>query len=191
MAHSRVCKDCGTDKPMAEFHLGAARCKLCSNKRITEARHRKRAEYLAAHPRPDRTTKFCRPCGRELPLEAFYRKNERGWLSAYCKECQRRVGTASRLRLGRVGEKCSKLHVSVAWFYAQREKQGNLCAICRTPEIHPVKKGGVARSLAIDHDHRTGKVRGLLCFRCNTALHQLEKHGHGWASAAIEYLKRE
>ncbi len=40
--------------------------------------------------------------------------------------------------------------------------QHGVCAICQTaPAIH------------VDHDHRTGQIRGLLCFRCNAALGQL------------------
>lgn len=46
--------------------------------------------------------------------------------------------------------------------------QQGLCAICFQPE--PLK-----RSLAIDHDHVTGKVRGLLCTRCNTALGMIQE----------------
>lgn len=42
--------------------------------------------------------------------------------------------------------------------------QGGVCAICRKPP----KVGG--RRLHIDHDHKTGKVRGLLCARCNRGL---------------------
>lgn len=41
--------------------------------------------------------------------------------------------------------------------------QGGVCAICE--EECKTKK-----SLSVDHDHRTGKVRGLLCNRCNRAL---------------------
>lgn len=42
-------------------------------------------------------------------------------------------------------------------------QQGGRCAICR-------KRPSSERRLAIDHDHATGDVRGLLCDRCNTAL---------------------
>jgi hypothetical protein len=43
------------------------------------------------------------------------------------------------------------------------EQQGGGCAICSRPPA-------TTRRLAIDHDHATGIVRGILCGRCNTAL---------------------
>lgn len=45
------------------------------------------------------------------------------------------------------------------------ELQGGVCAICKQPE-----KDRYKRRLCVDHDHETGKVRGLLCHMCNTAL---------------------
>ena len=48
------------------------------------------------------------------------------------------------------------------------EAQGGVCAACGTPEVGRNQYGVV--SLAIDHDHATGAVRGLLCMRCNRAL---------------------
>lgn len=52
--------------------------------------------------------------------------------------------------------------------------QGGLCAICLKP---PGK-----RRLQVDHDHKTGRVRGLVCFRCN--------YGMGWFQEDLERLKR-
>ncbi len=53
------------------------------------------------------------------------------------------------------------------------EKQKGLCAICGKVEI-AVYKGkrdiGKVRKLCIDHNHETGKVRGLLCQKCNAGL---------------------
>lgn len=45
--------------------------------------------------------------------------------------------------------------------------QQGVCAVCGLP---PNKKNKQNWSLNIDHDHITGKVRGLLCGKCNTAL---------------------
>lgn len=41
--------------------------------------------------------------------------------------------------------------------------QNGCCAICK-------RKPAKGKRLAIDHDHITGKIRGLLCFRCNFGL---------------------
>ncbi len=60
------------------------------------------------------------------------------------------------------------------------EDQGGGCAICVNPPT--------SKRLHVDHDHNTGRVRGLLCFRCN--------YGLSWFSesrlmllAAARYLK--
>lgn len=45
--------------------------------------------------------------------------------------------------------------------------QGGTCALCHTPERAVTRIGGRIRNLNVDHDHRTGKVRGLLCVKCN------------------------
>jgi hypothetical protein len=59
---------------------------------------------------------------------------------------------------------------------------GEVCGICGTPP-----KAG--RRHAIDHDHATGLVRGLLCHRCNVALGGLGDSVEG-LQAAIAYLRR-
>lgn len=59
--------------------------------------------------------------------------------------------------------------ISLQEFEEMVKVQGGLCKICGEPPI----KG---RALHVDHDHKTGKVRGLLCFRCNGALGWFEAH---------------
>lgn len=63
--------------------------------------------------------------------------------------------------------------------------QNHCCAICRGPGKE--SKNGHA-ALLIDHCHQTGKVRGLLCHRCNLALHAVEKPG--FVEAAMAYLEK-
>jgi hypothetical protein len=47
------------------------------------------------------------------------------------------------------------------------DEQGGVCALCGQTEMVRRAGGLVARDLAVDHDHATGRVRGLLCTRCN------------------------
>lgn len=63
-------------------------------------------------------------------------------------------------------------------------EQGGRCAICRTDR--PWLRGG---RWAVDHDHSTEQVRGLLCHRCNTAL-GLVGDSRDVLAAMIEYLRR-
>lgn len=67
-------------------------------------------------------------------------------------------------------------------YLAMLEAQGGTCAICHQAERIP------GRSLAIDHDHETGRVRGLLCASCNRGIGMLGDDVDRLASA-IEYLR--
>lgn len=44
------------------------------------------------------------------------------------------------------------------------EKHGNNCAICKKP------REAFKKNLSVDHSHRSGRIRGLLCYRCNKFL---------------------
>lgn len=60
--------------------------------------------------------------------------------------------------------------ISLAAYNALHAAQGGCCAICRQPETAKDPKTGTVIHLAVDHDHDTGALRGLLCSRCNRAL---------------------
>lgn len=60
-------------------------------------------------------------------------------------------------------------------------EQKGLCAICGQPETVR-QPSGELRNLAVDHCHTTNKVRGLLCFACNTMI--------GMAKDRIEVLEQ-
>lgn len=62
--------------------------------------------------------------------------------------------------------------------------QGNACAICR----RPFDPNNLFTTCHIDHDHKTEKVRGLLCGECNLGLGKF-KDDHQLLSRAVDYLK--
>lgn len=63
--------------------------------------------------------------------------------------------------------------------------QGGLCIICRQP-----RRGGKIGDIGlyVDHDHATGKVRGLLCHMCNVGIGHFNEDV-ALLEAAIAYLK--
>lgn len=64
--------------------------------------------------------------------------------------------------------------------------QRSFCDICGTP----IKLGnGTANSACVDHDHKTGRVRGVLCHGCNTGLGGFKDNTES-LSSAITYLER-
>ncbi len=65
--------------------------------------------------------------------------------------------------------------------------QGGMCAICRNPET-TVHKSGTPHTLNVDHCHETGRVRGLLCSLCNTAIGKMHDDPSRLRAAAM-YLE--
>ena len=66
-------------------------------------------------------------------------------------------------------------------------QQNFVCAICKNPE--KVKHNRKTISLlAVDHDHETGKIRGLLCSRCNQGLGHFDDNPEKLRSG-IKYLE--
>lgn len=68
-----------------------------------------------------------------------------------------------------------------------RNRQKNLCAICG--EYEKITFNGVKRELAIDHCHKKGIIRGLLCSFCNTAL-GLVREDKEILLKMIDYIKK-
>jgi hypothetical protein len=64
----------------------------------------------------------------------------------------------------------------------ERELLGEVCFICGRER----KEGG--KSLSVDHDHVTGKARGILCLRCNRGLAWFSDNPD-WLARAADYLR--
>lgn len=78
-----------------------------------------------------------------------------------------------------------KYGVTKEWYEAKLQEQVGGCAICGTED------SGTKRSFQfhIDHCHKTNKVRGILCYRCNIFLAHLE-HDPTRYRKAVDYLAR-
>jgi hypothetical protein len=79
--------------------------------------------------------------------------------------------------------KLNKYNLTINEYIAIKTSQHNCCAICKRPE------SDFKTALAIDHCHKTGKVRGLLCHRCNRILGNFEENTE-FFQESIEYLKK-
>lgn len=95
-----------------------------------------------------------------------------------CKEAYRQRNLARHKASIRRAQLRIRYGVSPEEWDAMAEVQSGKCAICKQ----------VPKKLCVDHDHKSKKVRGLLCMHCNTALGYVEREG--WLEATRQYLSR-
>ena len=138
-------------------------------------------------------SKICPSCPEngEQPLENFY-KNARYALgvTSYCKACMKAYGQdrdagpyrEQRAVVRRRAVLKREYGMTIADYDALLVQQDGRCAICG---VQPTLK-----RLAVDHDHATGRIRGLLCDNCNQALGKL-KDDPELLRTAIRYLENE
>jgi len=62
--------------------------------------------------------------------------------------------------------------ITISQYEEMLSAQDGCCAVCERPER--VMRGDKVKRLAVDHDHTTGKIRGLLCSHCNQAIGKFE-----------------
>lgn len=120
--------------------------------------------------------KICTACGKELHYLEFHIKNSlAGYRKSQCKKC---VNTKIREYYAKSGRRSTpkakarqrELIIKRVYGITTEDynnlfiEQGGRCAICgKHQEEFKLR-------LSIDHCHKTGKIRGLLCHRCNGGL---------------------
>lgn len=149
-------------------------------------------------------SKKCSCCNQDLPLASFsrasgyrdgYRGQCRGCRSAYSREYARTPGgvqTKRRYRSANIdkvreadsrAQRKKKYGLTDADYSDLFARQEGRCALCRTD-----KPKGRFNVFHVDHCHETGRVRGLLCHRCNVALGALGDTPQSIA-AALAYVE--
>lgn len=81
----------------------------------------------------------------------------------------------------------AKYGVSLDWYNKKHEEQMGVCAICGKEETAVIHGNRI--SLAVDHCHDTGVVRGLLCRSCNNAIGAFD-HDIVLLMSAISYVDK-
>ncbi len=121
-------------------------------------------------------TKVCSLCKEELPIEAFklrvLSKPEQGHKSA-CHLCalkrRRDIYHETKFPDSQRERNLKKdFGISVSDYEEMLAKQNYSCKICGVSAEE--EKLRTSKRLAVDHCHTTGRVRGLLCRKCNTGL---------------------
>jgi len=77
--------------------------------------------------------------------------------------------------------------MSIQEYQERLVQQDSLCAICRDPVRGAMRAKSVKQELCVDHCHTTGKIRGLLCFKCNAGLGMFADN-IDYLTSAISYL---
>lgn len=136
-------------------------------------------------------TKVCSRCGEEKELEEFHRRSSASdGRRSECRSCWRAYydsrGPELRARrraayrhTGRADHRLKRYGLTPEAFAAMLEEQGSKCAICRASLVEEV---------LVDHDHETGRVRGLLCRPCNSGIGHLGDDP-ARVRAALTYLE--
>ena len=127
-------------------------------------------------------TKLCKKCLLLLPIEDFYR----GTRDAQCRKCiqYRKKNHPNRSEVLFKSYLKRKYDITPQKWYDMLKQQEGKCAICgELPKINH-------RRFHVDHDHKTGKIRGLLCGPCNWLV-GYSKESTRILSMAVVYLHQQ
>jgi len=144
--------------------------------------------------------KICKICKIEKSLTEFHKL--RKWNASYCKPCQSVFIKEWRLKnrdaikrkkriaylkfstpeLRRRNKYMHRYGITMEDYKNFYNSQNGVCAICLKTET------GKKRFLSVDHCHKTDKVRGLLCDKCNNMLGRAEDNPMVLMSASL-YLE--
>jgi hypothetical protein len=160
----KPCKKCGVEKPLDDFYRCAGTrdghrsdCKVCN----LAAKHQR---YVANPEAAKARAKRWQQANPER-VNAIQRA---------------RRATPEAKRRARAEHLMRKYGLTLEQYDAMLKGQGGGCFICGRAPREDI-------SLHVDHDHATGRIRGILCFCCNNALADF-KEDPKLLAKAVSYL---
>lgn len=187
------CPDCRRELPLSEFTKNRRMrdglsfyCKPCARARVIASKRARLGPPRTRHSQAPRDVpgghKWCPECGDVKPVVEFPRNRaQRSGIGTYCKPCHNEIVRANKEKHGGARNYHLRRRYGITGEHYDRmlAEQDGLCAICRErPAAH------------VDHDHASGRVRGLLCFNCNQALGNFSDRTD-FMLAAIAYLQAD
>lgn len=134
--------------------------------------------------------KTCSKCNEIKELTQFYKnKSKLDGLNYQCKKCQKE--NKQTIAYKRVSKKYNqrynmkyKYGITIDEYNQLLKEQNECCAICNK------HKNEFKRALYVDHDHRSGVVRGLLCNNCNLMIGHSKDNNYTLSNAIIYLAKK-
>jgi len=142
------------------------------------------SKLASCHDKPLYAHNLCRSCyekelrARNPDYAARQRTNCREWCKLHAEQ-KKRTDAAYRKKLDpalRWARSIARYGITPIQYEQQLKRQKGCCAICG--------KKPTKQRLAIDHNHETGVIRGLLCFRCNFGLSWFQEDAELLAKAS-------
>ena len=150
-------------------------------KKCSKCKQQKNAsEFNKNKQHKDGLRSYCRACDREFQKE-YYKRNSDKRKKYWQTQKGKNAFYKSHLR--------SHYNLTLDDYAKMLKQQNGVCAICGESETTISSKTGTIKCLAVDHNHKTGKNRGLLCGRCNQALGLFQENPQILTLAAL-YLRR-
>lgn len=123
----------------------------------------------------------CAVCNRSKKGHLYYKSEFRVQRPMVCKSCVKKRD-AAKIRDRKDRELEKKYGIPPGTYERMLRDQWGRCAICRRQPRR--------RDLAVDHNHKNGRVRGLLCTRCNEMLGHL-RDSPAAVYRALRYLEED
>jgi hypothetical protein len=177
----KICSKCKIEKELNEFHKQGkyfhSECKRClyeSNKKSKLKNKKSAAEYAK---------KYRSENEKEIKIyEKNYKLKNKDKITIQSKEnYQENIEKRRWSRIKRI------YGITEKEYNEMLNNQNNVCSICLQSERRKAHNGNVC-NLSIDHNHKTGKIRGLLCHDCNVAIGHFDDNSET-LERAIKYLK--
>lgn len=182
---TKRCFKCCKEKELSEFGNNKktrdglrGKCRQCVNEQHAKLYQVKKKHYESGgYKIPD--TKMCIHCKTVMAIDEFHINiDSKDRHDSVCRQCaKKKMGKwyiknkgytrnyGLRRRYGITSDEYNEI----------LNLQNGVCKICKNKERVVDKRTNTIKALAVDHNHTTGRIRGLICQKCNTTISRVNE----------------